>query len=281
MNDKKEMPPESSAEKLLCKYYSPSGIERTIFDNTIKWEIPCEENDPFEALPSGWDLNAIKNAPGYRQGDERFLDAIFQAKDVQRGISHVAAFVSFTNAKKDNDILMWAHYADKYKGACLEFDISRLLKNFKNGATLEQVKYAEVKVNERERVPVSHEDPSGTSPKYQRHAIYFLSKKAHEWAYEDECRLIATPVEAKFIKCIKGEDGKYILVSDIPDGAIRRLIFGYNMPTATRLALAKQIRIKHPKCRFAEVVPHERLYELTIEPLELVAETNSKSQASI
>ena len=85
----------------LYKYYSPSGIERTVFDNTIKWEVPCEENDPFEALPSGWDLNAIKNAPGYRQGDESLLDAIFRAKEVQSKISHVAAFVSFTKNKKD------------------------------------------------------------------------------------------------------------------------------------------------------------------------------------
>ncbi len=265
----------------LYKYYSPSGVERTIFDNTIKWEVPCEENDPFEALPSGWDLNTIKNAPGCRRGDKNFLDAIFRAKEVQRGISHVAAFVSFTKDKKD--ILMWAHYADKYKGACLRFDISRLLKNFKNGATLEQVKYAEVKAKERERVPVSPDDPTGMSPEYQRHAIYFLTKKANEWTYEDECRLITTPVEAEFINCIKIKDAsgeKYILVSDIPQGSITELIFGYNMPVSTRLALAKQVRLKHPECKFAEVVPDRRRYELEIEPLELVAGIDSTNQAS-
>lgn len=273
MDDKKEMSLETFDRKVLCKYYSSSGIERTIFDNTIKWEIPCEENDSFEALSAGWDLNAIKNALEYKQGYEQLLDAIFQTKEVQRRISHIAAFVSFT--KKDRDILMWAHYADRHRGACLEFDISRLLKNFKNGATLEQVKYAEMRVKERERVPIPSGDPHGTSPVYQQRAIYFLTKKANEWTYEDECRLIATPVEAEFIKCIKGEDGSYILVSDIPEGAITRLIFGSNMPIATRLALAKQIRIKHPKCEFAEVAPHRRLYELTIEPLELGAGNGS------
>lgn len=95
--------------------------------------------------------------------------------------------------------------------------------------------------------------------------------------------MIATPVEAEFINCVKVKDAsreRYILVSDLPQGAITELIFGYNMPVSTRLALAKQIRIKHPECKFAEVVPNRQRYELEIEPLELVAGIDFTNQTS-
>ena len=71
---------------------------------------------------------------------------------------------------------------------------------------------------------------------------------------------------ADFIVCTKGKGG-YILVSDIPDGAITRMIFGRSVPVSTRIAWAKGIRRRHNKCLFAEAVPDDKKYELQIQEL--------------
>ena len=73
---------------------------------------------------------------------------------------------------------------------------------------------------------------------------------------------------ADFIRC-KTVGENYILVSDIPQGAIKKIIFGYRVPISTRLAWAKGIRKNHSKCEFAEVIPGKKKYELEIEPLDM------------
>ena len=209
-NEKRE---EEKVPLKLYKYYSPNAIEKTVFDNTIKWEVPCEENDPFEALPNGWDEELIKSQPDYRPGKEMWFDAIYRRNEGQQKVSHVAAFVSFTDNKKEkceSDILMWAHYGEKYKGACLEFDVPCLLNSFpKNQVTLRPAIYdtgkmgGESRKRLRPRFPMPLKDQDWMDEAYQKRAIEFLRHKANEWSYEEEWRLITTPVEAEFINCNK------------------------------------------------------------------------------
>ena len=243
----------------LYKYYSSNGIEKVLFDNTLRWNLPCEENDPFEVLARCWDTEAAKEkAQGLRQEDMIFLEGIFDEKSVQEKVSHVTAFVSFS--KYNNSILMWAHYAGNHTGACLEFDATKL-----QGFNVPQyVAYADPG-EDRAEFPLPHENKQEDSSEYQNRARDFLCKKASEWTYEHECRWIAHPM-SKYIGC-KKEGDKFILISDIPSGAITKLIFGCNVPISTRLAWAKRVRIRHPKCVFAEVVPDPKKYVLNIENL--------------
>ena len=41
------------------------------------------------------------------------------------------------------------------------------------------------------------------------------------------------------------------------------------MPVATRLVLAKLVRKNHKSCAFAEIVPDQEKYRLSIEPLAI------------
>ena len=250
--------------KSLYKYYSPRAVEKTIFDNTLKWALPCDENDPFEAMPSGWDLTAVKRCvPDCQAEDMARLDAIFDSTKVRELISHITAVVSF--AERADVSLMWAHYAEKHSGACLEFDTSVLQGKIDY---LIPVTYAE-QDGERKRCPLPHDNRGDNSREYQKRVREFLSYKANEWSYEKEWRWIVPPM-ADIIKC-KKDGEKSILVSELPQGAVTRLIFGYSMPTLTRLTLAKQIRVKHPECKFAHVELDQKKFKISIVDLDIDA----------
>ena len=248
----------------LYKYYSLSGIESAIKDNTLKWSLLTEVNDPFEAIPAGWDKTAVKQCvPGCQDEDLARLDAIFDAKDVKESISQITSLVSFSESPKN--ILMWAHYAEKFTGACLEFNTEIIQREID---CLEQVRYAKAE-EERKRIPLPHDNLGDNNPEYQKRVREFLSFKANEWTYEKEWRLIVPPMVG-IIKCKKDGD-KCILVSDIPQGAVTKLIFGYNMSLSTRLALAKQIRVKHPECKFAHVELDPKKFKISIVDLDVDA----------
>ena len=262
--------------KTLFKYYSPSSIGDSIDRNTLKWELPCDENDPFEALAGGWDEEAISHEIGSGQvQDKAFLDALFKSRNLQNTISHVVAFVSF--AEEGNNILMWSHYADKHKGACIEFETSVIEKEIDK---LEHVEYAVEECGKRERIPLPHDSLGDFSAEFQHRVRRFLSHKAKEWAYEKEWRLIVPPMARCMFSLRLDNGNRSILVSRIPKGAIKKLIFGYNMPVSTRLALAKGILVNHPKCEFAEAVPDKDRFELHIEPLNIkVDEPQNETEA--
>lgn len=245
----------------LYKYYSPSGIEKAVFNNTLRWLLPCEENDPFEALARCWDKEAVKEkARGLRSEDWLFLEGRFEAKNVQKKASHVAAFVSFSASEKS--VLMWAHYAMNYTGACLEFD-SHCLQGFN---CLKRISYVNPQ-DERPEYPLLHGDLKEDDKVYQKRVEEFLCEKSTDWSYEREWRLICPPM-VKYIGCEKvGEN--FLLVSGIPNGAITKLIFGCNVPVSTRLAWAKRVLMNHPDCKFGEIVPSRTNYELEVEDLPM------------
>lgn len=72
---------ETTPERLY-KYYPPNGIEKVLGNNTLRWGLPCEENDPFEALAKCWDKEAVKEkAIGLRSEDSLFLEGVFRKKE--------------------------------------------------------------------------------------------------------------------------------------------------------------------------------------------------------
>ena len=259
--------------RLLYKYYSPNNIEYTIKENTLKWEIPCNENDPFEALADRWDEDSVRREIGESREKEAILNAIFKSREAQLRISHITSYVSFS--ERCDNMLMWSHYGDKYAGACLEFHTFALERFIDK---VERVEYAKEVGEGREPIPLPREGQDDTSPEYQNRVRKFLAHKAKEWEYEEEWRLMVPPM-AKIIECRKAGD-KWLLVSEIPAGAITRLIFGCSMPPPTRLSLAKQIKTKHRNCQFAVIVPDRNYYKLSIEPLDIDAIENRSQTVS-
>ena len=92
--------------KTLFKYYSTEGIVKALDTNTFKWGLPCNENDPFEVLAKGWDVDSIEKAISEGEAEAvAYMDALFKSREIQKTISHIVAYVSFS--KRPNDILNW------------------------------------------------------------------------------------------------------------------------------------------------------------------------------
>ena len=243
----------------LFKYYSLEGVVKTLSTNTLKWEIPSDENDLFEARAIGWNKDSIQRM--FSDDQDAMVsrsDAIFNSAGVQKRISHIAAYLSFSTVC--DNILMWSHYAERNIGACIEFNVARLGDIATN---LKKVKYAPELSDVRKRLP-----PIGdhSCDEIQNQSCEFLSYKAKEWEYEQEWRSIIPPL-AKCIFSTMVDDGRFILLSMIPDGAITRVIFGNKMPASTRIALAKFAKDKHTGCTFAEINPDRDRYKLNVEDL--------------
>jgi Protein of unknown function (DUF2971) len=83
--------------------------------------------------------------------------------------------------------LMWAHYADQYKGICIAYSLSKLLDALGNNVSFVRMYYNEM-------VPIvrhSHEEPNDL-------AKMVLSYKNYRWLYEREWRMFAPPGVASY-----------------------------------------------------------------------------------
>jgi hypothetical protein len=123
-------------------------------------------NDPMEGFYRSNDR--VRKSPDY----ERFVDKVF---DEKLGLG-IASF-----SETWNNELMWAHYADGFRGICIAYPVSRLLAGLDDQHALSRVAY-------------------GDKPHYlnlQRmhdeaeRARAILSTKNLKWAYEREWRLFA------------------------------------------------------------------------------------------
>jgi hypothetical protein len=129
-------------------------------------------NDPMEGLFSS--SQHFKESKDYRAIRESIRD----------NKSRIG-MCSFSEVR--NHELMWAHYADQFKGICIAYSLSKLLKELP-----EDVRFVRMFYNET--VPTIHrsnKDPSQL-------ARMVLSYKNYRWLYEREWRMFAPLGEAPY-----------------------------------------------------------------------------------
>jgi DUF2971 family protein len=109
-----------------------------------------------------------------------------------KGISDTIGVGSFCEAH-DNE-LMWAHYADQFRGICIAYDFRRLISELPDDVYFARMHYAE-------RFPVIGE--SRREPDIL--AMRVLSYKNYRWAYEREWRMFGPkgPIAYKTRKSIR------------------------------------------------------------------------------
>lgn len=133
---------------------------------------------------------------------------IADAKTLVAGQMEKTGFLCLT--RKQNNILMWSHYADSHKGLCIQFD-KTVMDN----------------LEEASLVPVQYDDQYPTlkelmTDRYRQNwAEFFLTKKSSAWKYEEEIRLIG--VAEGGIEQIKS------IPLELPVGAITGVILGCQM----------------------------------------------------
>lgn len=89
--------------------------------------------------------------------------------------------------------LMWAHYADQFKGICIGYSLRKLLENLGEGIDFVRMFYSE----RVPRVNYSNKEPTVL-------AKMVLSYKNYRWLYEREWRMFAQRGRAKYsdLSCV-------------------------------------------------------------------------------
>lgn len=133
-----------------------------------------KENDIFEGLP-------------YSDYD------IFSINECIAAFSNLAWLKCFTESPQNS--LMWAHYADSYKGICVEYDIKRLPDEIKQ--MFFPVVYSKSRRNFAAVDILMEEIEKKSRPADMRDCKGIFLQKSSCWKYENEWRICLMNSERK------------------------------------------------------------------------------------
>lgn len=182
-------------------HYQPYSGERklhleiTLRDHTIYLSQPQSFNDPWDCKPC-LDLDALDN-PMIRDAHIEYfmlrtphLTREAFAIEMQRKPTLLRCIVEQSSdglcrtindeyriyclTSKDDNALMWAHYADKHTGICLQFDARTF--------PIDSAYKVAYQLNLPKSSLIENDDEQ---------TIQALFTKSDEWGYEDEFRLLA------------------------------------------------------------------------------------------
>lgn len=216
-----------SENQSMFKYISLNSdiswnmLEETLSSSYLTGSPVTRLNDPFELAPSVFDdlqPTTIAAAVGhnpliYRLRDkgtkalselfvdtEKFRNDAHSYFDIVKNIYRICAF-----CERSDSGLLWAHYANSYKGACLHF-LAKGFRSFHN-STIGYVNYS----NYRPTYPLSLALSLFHSSDIDKRSRSFRLKKAesdkllfftksYEWAYESELRIIYQAVRSESVR---------------------------------------------------------------------------------
>ena len=112
-------------------------------------------------------------------------------------------------SKNSSSLLMWSHYADRHKGAIIEFDASH---EFFDG---------KFDVEYRGHRPIK--DIGGYVDDETPIPIAELCVKPKDWEYEDEVRVVRNSSDCK---CVGEADGFPIYTRKLPTDCLKSVILG-------------------------------------------------------
>lgn len=148
-------------------------------------------------------------------------------------------FISCFSTSNDN-LLLWAHYANKHTGYCVEYDLE-------NTDNIFPVIYS---LNKKKNSEILNKYFSNISKYSGDLYINFLLRKSYHWMYENEWRLILN--ETKGEKC-----GNGILVKFNP---IKALYFGTKMSEERKRKLYSKFKGRNIK--FYNMIMSENDYKM-------------------
>jgi hypothetical protein len=173
-------------EKYIYKYLTVNiNTLKLLINAELYFSIPENFNDPFDCkFNLNLDSITVEGIKSFYKDEEEIDSKIRQfqkdkdsilseiEQDYNTGLSKALGITCFSENNKD--ILMWAHYANNFKGICLIFDW-KIHKEFFNG----------YKVHYKESLPTVSYNGDG-----QFETSEILLTKLTNWKYEKEVRSI-------------------------------------------------------------------------------------------
>lgn len=153
---------------LVTYFANTPNIDSTLKDGKIWMGDPDKFNDPFDCKMPTYEDILLENT------NYSFLKTI-----------GIRCF-NIDNSTKDNDQLMWAHYADKGNGISLVFAPNKDSNFFSNNDTIGVIYEREPK---RLCLSTSLEEWDENHPDFIQTILYSFGIKSKQWEYENEVRV--------------------------------------------------------------------------------------------
>jgi hypothetical protein len=192
----------------LPSLYRYMSIEKgvSLIDNyQLNVSSPLDFNDPYDCDPSlitiseDFILKTIKQNPfskGFTSSPNFKNSHIFKktvadfrrnkSKLIKNKILSRVGIACFT--EKNDNKLMWAHYARNHAGICIEFSIEKLIDCFSQIALIEKSKsgfFLTIKYDTKKENYIYGGEDNNTSS-----LLLWLKTKSIDWEYEKEVRFI-------------------------------------------------------------------------------------------
>jgi len=195
-----------------------------------------EFNDPFELLPGnfGATLSPDKSKEQYSHNMHDPANYYDYYMDAQCGVRATVGVICFTS--REDNLLMWAHYANNHTGICIEFDATAYFFNgqykdsckglFGDGTTPDPYET----IGELKEVHYSKKRPLFIDPSELSNYTDFWFTKSEDWSYEEEYRILLPVEHAVEHETDKGN----IWVYSIDKKNIKSVILGCQMTKKTK-----------------------------------------------
>jgi hypothetical protein len=212
----------------LYKYVDVAGLRR-ILQGCIRFTQPSAFNDPFELLPEivmpsdeperrisvSFNIRAKRRHPpvgDVQELPENWVGSDATSRDIVQQLNDLIGI--FCLSKRNDSLLMWAHYADNYAGAVVEFDGS-------HGIFTDQidVEYKPLRPKKHISAYAAANEPIPVSE---------LCVKSDQWEYEQEVRVVRCLSECEKL----GQDKRRfpVYVQQIPPACVKSVILGERTP---------------------------------------------------
>jgi hypothetical protein len=252
-------------EKMLVyKYLHPDRID-VLKNGVIRFTQASALNDPFESRPIlGGFRESIEKAVRNASGGILTPDTLYT---IQEAISETfgrlnednpSGLVFLSLTKNRNNLLMWSHYCDTFRGFVVGFDADDpffCVERRGSKSVLECVVYSASRPN----LPALDEDIE----EFLRNKRSIMTK-SHHWAYEEELRMCASAMAADVTK--PGCDGQAIYLFKFPAESVKEIILGYMMPAKDRATIAQIISETYANAELYVTELNESKYDLDIVP---------------
>ena len=203
------------------KYVSIDRLREILIDHKIRFTQPSAFNDPFELVPLllipqgtvpqgsrnyGFSLSAPRRPINI---DRTTIDKDWchdrHSRELRDALDSEIGFLSLSKTCKS--LPMWAHYANEYTGAVIEFDGDHEFFEWAFDVYYSDERpIRDLELYSREPIPIAE-----------------MCDKSTEWSYEREVRVARCLSDCELIGTGSGIP---IFVIEIPPECIRRVIIG-------------------------------------------------------
>lgn len=253
--------------RILYKYrdWKDDFHKKILIDNELYLSSVDKFNDPFDStLPFQHDKSELteenvikkfveinsKNYPNVpkiefiNEAKERFAKGEFTSdnfwrkhhQNINKNIAERYGICCLTT--KNNNLLMWAHYANSHSGICIGFNTELL---YKSKLIILKVNYSDFFPT----IPLFEDDGLGISS--------LTTTKSKHWEYEDEYRISKHFAPKTSIK--------------LQDNTISEIIFGCNIDYQSRKQIIAIVKEKNLKIKLYDCKIDDKEFKLNIEEI--------------